>query len=639
MISANTAISGAYDYGGVTQSVLIAIAASYVALDMAGRVTAANGRARVAWWAGGATAMGIGIWEMHLKGMLAFRLPLPLAYHWPTALVALLIAIFASAVALFLTSRQKLGKSAALIGSVIMGGGIAGLHYTFMAAMRLPAITRYSPALVALSILLAILFSLIALLLAFGLREETKWSVPRRVGSAVLMGIAISAMHYTGMAAATFFPSSPPDLTHAVSITPLGNSAVVTVTLIVLLGAIITSSVDKRAQEKIRRLNQELEQRVEERTRELASALEEIKKFQHQLRLVIDTIPAMVWSALPDGSIDFVNQRWLDYFGYPFDKIRGYAWTDKVHPEDRAKTINGWHEAFASGEPFEFEARLCRADGEYRWFLIRGVPLRDELGKIIKWYGTKTDIEDRKRSELALREAYAELARVTRIATIGELSASIAHEINQPLAAVVTNGNAALRWLAGQPPNLKEVCDAIERVIREANRAADVIVRIRASLQKMPLQTERLDLNRVIQEALILAHSELRRGGVTVRTELAPDLPAIRGDRVQLQQVLLNLILNSVDALSIVTERPRELFIKSAAHPDGLLVQVHDSGVGVDPEQADRIFETFFTTKPQGIGVGLSVSCSIIEAHGGRLWFTPGSPHGAVFQFTIPKAN
>ena len=378
LISGSTPIAGYYDYGEVARSVLIAIAASYVALDLAGRVTAARGRIRQAWLAGGATAMGIGIWEMHLKGMLAFRLPVPVEYHWPTLLAALLVAIFASAVALYGASRRTMGRVEALTGSVVMGGAIAGMHYIGMAAMRLPATTRYSSLLVISSILLAILFSLFALLMAFGLREETRWTVWRRSGSAVVMGVAVSAMHYTGMAAASFFPSTTADISRAVNITPLGDSGVVTVTLLVLLGAVITSSVDRR-------------------------------KFQDQLRLVINTIPAMVWSALPDGSVDFVNQRWLEYFGRPLEKILGHAWTDAIYPQDRAETLKKWNAAFASGEPVRFEARLRRGDGEYRWFVTRGVPLRDELGNIVKWYGTKTNIEERKRAEEDLRESETRL--------------------------------------------------------------------------------------------------------------------------------------------------------------------------------------------------------------------------------------
>ena len=223
MISANTALTGSYELGEVARSVLIAIVASYAGLDFAGRVTAARGRARAAWLSGGAVAMGMGIWAMHMKGMMAFRLPVPIAYHWPTILAALLVAILASAFAMYVASRRKMGPVEALTGSVIMGAAIAGMHYLGMAAMRLPAITHYSVLWVTFSILRAILFSLIALLMAFGLREETRWGARRRLGSATVMGVAVSAMHYTGMAAATFIAAPLPTLSHAVAISPIAN--------------------------------------------------------------------------------------------------------------------------------------------------------------------------------------------------------------------------------------------------------------------------------------------------------------------------------------------------------------------------------------------------------------------------------
>ena len=220
---------------------------------------------------------------------------------------------------------------------------------------------------------------------------------------------------------------------------------------------------------------------------------------------------------------------------------------------------------------------------------------------------------------------------------MGELTASIAHEINQPLAAIVTDGGAALRWLAMQPPNLEEAREAMASAIREANRASDVIGRIRALLTKTSPEMRALDINEVIREVLTLTGNELVRGGVTVQTELGGDLPAVLGDRVQLQQVMLNLIMNSIDAMRTVTDRPRELLITTAEDPNGVLIQVQDSGIGLTAEQADRIFEPFFTTKPEGIGMGLPISRSIVEAHGGRLWATPGHLQGAVFQFTLPK--
>jgi PAS domain S-box-containing protein len=1354
MISANTALSGSYDYGEVARSVLIAIAASYAALDLAGRVTAARGWVRLPWLSGGAIAMGIGIWSMHFKGMLAFRLPVPVEYHWPTVLASLTVAIFASAFALDLASRRKMGWVEALSGSVVMSVGIAGMHYIGMDAMRLPAITQFSPLLVIVSILFAFTFSLVGLLMAFDLREETRWSVPRRLGSATVMGLAVSAMHYTGMAAASFIPAPPPDLSHAVSISPVGGSGVVLVAVVVLLAAVTTSSVDRQqAREQLRLVVDTIPQQIwstppdglldfcnaqfrgyvgltleelqgegwqrivhpddlervvkawresvtkgtpfeqearhrqadgqyrcflvrgvplrdpdgrivrwygtstdiEDRKRAedagrrseehlrlvidtipqqimsgpndgtldfanaqwrsytgltpeelrgrgwqriihpddlepLLKAVEESraqgkpyeqevrrrgadgryrwflargvplkdpeghivrwfgsntdiqdrKEAENRIRLVIDTAPAMLHSARPDGYVDFFNKRWLEYVGVSLEDIAGWQWTKVIHPEDVEGVVGKWRSSVATGEPFEAEARLRRADGEYRLMLLRKVPLRDEAGSVVKWYGSAFDIEDRKRAEeelktseakhrviveaasdavismdesgsillanpatarifgynpaeligkpltilmpefmrklheagfrqyLAtgqrhlnwqgaevtalrkngkefpvevsfgemisnghkvftgfirdisekkraedelrqqkeifqkifenipvtisfvgqdghiemvnpewertlgwtleemrfpemypdpqhrqavldliatstrrwidrkvrvrdgrvidmtvavvnlsdgtrvaigrditerkraeealrraadfdeaalkslgeglytldtnglvtsmnpaaeelfgwsfgemrgkkmhdmthhhyrdgrpfpssecvgfqvlthgqpvkncedvfirkdgtffdviysiapmrdaagqitgqvvvfsditerkraeerllesearfrlvadsapvliwmsgtdklctyfnkpwldftgrppeqelgdgwaegvhpedlrrcmttyiqafdrreafrmeyrlrrhdrelrwvldigvprfnpdgsfagyigscidvteqrraeeqLRQAHADLARVTRMAALGELAAAIAHEVNQPLGAVVANASASLRWLAGQPPNLEESREAIERTVREATRASDVIVRIRALLQKGPPQMERLDVNAVIREVLSLAGNEILRGGVAVQTELDPDVPNVLGDRVQLQQVLLNLILNGIDAMSTMTNRSRQLLIKSAKHPQGVLIQIQDSGAGVDPEQADHIFEPFFTTKPQGIGMGLSVVRSIVEAHGGLLWFTSESSHGAVFQFTLPKAD
>ena len=381
----------------------------------------------------------------------------------------------------------------ALTGSIFMGAGIAGMHYIGMAAMRLPAVTRYSPLLVTCSISLAILFSLIALLMAFDLREETRWSVPRRLGSATLMGVAVSAMHYTGMAAASFIPASPPDLSHAVSISPLGNSAVVIAALIVLLAAVTTSSVDRRQSED-------------------------------RLRLVIDTLPAMVWSKSPDGSADFLNQRFREYTGLSVEDGLGWGWMrNAFHPEDRAE--EEWRAAFAAGQPFEKEARLRRADGTYRWFLLRAVPLRDEQGRVVKWYGTTTDIDDRKRAEDELRQAQEDLARVTRVVAMGELAAAIAHEVNQPLTAIVTNGNFCLRRLDGATSNPDELRAAIAEIVNDGTRASGVISRIRGLLMKGSPNRTDLDINQIIQDVTILLRNEFTRNRVSLRTELASDLP------------------------------------------------------------------------------------------------------------------
>jgi len=248
----------------------------------------------------------------------------------------------------------------------------------------------------------------------------------------------------------------------------------------------------------------------------------------------------------------------------------------------------------------------------------------------------REQLTERKRTEEALRQAQAELAHVTRVLTMGELTALIAHEINQPLAAVVTNANACLRWLMGPIPNLDEAREALARITRDGNRASDVIGRIRALVKKSGTEKASLDLNEAIQEVVGLVQSEIQKSGVTLQMELADDLPQILGNRVQLQQVILNLVMNGIEAMDTVTDRPREILIRSCEHEsDQLLIAVQDSGVGIDSQNLEKIFDAFYTTKPQGMGMGLAISRSIVENHGGRLWAVPNDSPGATFQFTL----
>jgi signal transduction histidine kinase len=237
----------------------------------------------------------------------------------------------------------------------------------------------------------------------------------------------------------------------------------------------------------------------------------------------------------------------------------------------------------------------------------------------------------------ALQEVQSELTHVTRVMTLGELTASIAHEVNQPLAAIVTNGNATLRWLGGATPNLSEARQAVERIIKDSYRASAVISRIRALVKKTPPRNDLVDLNEVIVEVFALAQNEARRNRVFLKQQLRPDLPHVRGDRVQLQQVILNLIINGLEAIAKSQNGTRELVVKSDAdEADNVRVAVSDSGEGLDTANLERVFDAFFTTKPDGMGMGLAISRTIIESHGGRLWATSNSPHGAVFQFTLP---
>lgn len=495
----------------------------------------------------------------------------------------------------------------------------------------------------------------------------------------------------------------------------------------------------------------------------LQKAFDEIKKSEDRLRLVINTIPTLVWRAGPDGVPDFLNQTALDYTGLSPDQAET-GWPRAFHPEDKKGMLVKWSAIRASGTPGELIARLRRFDGEYRWFLFRGVPLRDEHDDIVKWYGSSTDIEDRKRAEEELRrseaklveaqrvsqtgsfvwnvvtdervgskeffrilgydeprsvtfenvldrthpedrarvqetieraarggedldyehrllmpdgsvkyvhvvahavrdqadqlefigavvdvtatkqaeeklhKAQAELAHVMRVTTLGELTASIAHEVNQPLAAIIANAGACLRWLDRETPDLPAARRSVEWVINGGNRATEVIRRVRTLAKKSGIEKVPLDLNDVVKEVIVLVERELSSQLVSLRTELAPALPAILGDRVHLQQVIINLVMNGIEAMLPITDRPRELVIRSGqdeAHR--VFLSVTDCGVGISAENASRLFDAFFSTKSSGLGMGLSICRSIVEAHEGRLSASPNQGPGATFQFVLPS--
>jgi len=492
----------------------------------------------------------------------------------------------------------------------------------------------------------------------------------------------------------------------------------------------------------------------------------QVQRESRRLRDVIETIPAYVWSALPDGFVDFVNRRWLEFSGFSLAQAKGWGWADAVHPEDRGRLLAGWRGALAAGKPVEEEARVRGADGQYRWLLFRSVPQRDSSGKIVKWYGKSMDIDDRKRAEETLREtetrfrtyidhatdaffvidfdgdviidvnrraceslgytrdeligkrpfeidadfspewlqknvtprvvsgesltfethhrrkdgtvfpveirarAYryggrvvnltlalditerkrseeererlrqieADLAHINRVSMMGELAASIAHEVNQPLTGIVSNGSACLRFLAGDMPNIEEVREAVSDIVRDGKRAGAVIARIRALTKRAAPPKEKLDLNETVLEVLALVGDEARKKSVVIRTQLADALSPVLGDRVQLQQVLLNLVMNAMDAMSSVVDRPRQLAILTQnVDQDRVQVTVEDSGTGLDPNTMARIFDAFYTTKPGGMGMGLSICRSIVQHHGGRLWATANEGPGTSFHFTLPK--
>ena len=736
---------GSYNYALVALSVLIAMFASYAALDLAGRVTAAGGWTRVFWLLGGAGAMGTGVWSMHYIGMLAFILPIPVAYHWPTVLLSLFAAVLASVIALYVVSRRKMGASRAVAGSVLMGAGIASMHYIGMAAMRLSATCQFNSSLVVMSVAFAVLISFAALWITFHFRDEKTGIGREKLAGAVVMGAAIPVMHYTGMAAASFTPSGmPADLSRAVSISTLGTAGIAAVTFVVLGLAVLTSWVDRRFAAQTLELQEEKLQRSE-------AYLAEAQRFTHT--------GSWAWQ-VAGGDAVHLSEEWYRIYG--FDPENGppafeECW-QRTHPEDRAKWQGAIDRAIAEKSEYEVEFRILLPDGSVKHIHTVGHPVLNASGDLVQFVGSSTDITERKWAEQAtrllaaivesshdaivskslngvitswnrgaerlfgyaaeeavgqnitliipperrdeertiveqltrgervddfetvrmrkdgslldvsltispmkdasgrvvgasklarditerkcaeeaLRQAQTDLAHASRLTTMGEFTASLAHEVKQPIAAAVTDANTCVRWITRDEPDLKEAREAAWRIVKDAERAAEIINRVRLLFKKGTPQRELLDVNEVAREMIVLLGDEASRHSISVRTELAEDLPHVIGDRVQLQQVLMNLIVNGVDAMHDV-DAPRELIIKSQpAENNELLLSVSDTGVGLPRHQADQIFNAFFTTKTHGTGMGLRISRSIIESHGGRLWAADNSPRGASFCFTLP---
>jgi PAS domain S-box-containing protein len=743
---------GSYNYALVALSVFIAIFASYDALDLAGRVTAAGGWTRAAWLLGGAGAMGTGIWSMHYIGMLAFILPIPVAYHWPTVLLSLFAAILASVVALGVVSRQKMGWFRALAGSVLMGAGIASMHYIGMAAMRLPAVCQFNSFLVILSVVFAVLISFAALWITFHLRDKKTAIGWEKLAGAVGMGAAIPVMHYTGMAAASFTPSGmPTDLSHAVSISTLGTGGIAAVTFVVLGLALLTAWVDRRFATQTLELQEEKLQETEAylseaqrlsrtgsfgwrvSTGNILWSEESFRIFQYDrttkptVELILQRVhpedAALVQQTIgraaqdgqdfdfklrllmPDGSVKYVHvvahalndvsgslqfvgavmdvteakqaeealrrsesylaeaqklthtgswawgvaggnalhlsEEWYRIYGFhPEEGLS--AWEkrrQRMHPEDRAKWQGVIERAIGEKSDYEVEHRILLPDGTVKYAHTVGHPVLNASGDVVQFVGTMMDVTERKRAEEErerLRHALADLARVNRVTMMGELTASLAHEVNQPIAAAVTSANSCIRWLEADVPNLEKARASAMRIVKDGTRAAEIISRIRLLFQKGTQQLELVDVNEVIEEMIVLLRGEATRHSISVRTELAADLRQVMGDRVQLQQVVMNLMTNGIDAMKSV-DGMRELAIRSQrADNEQLLVSVSDTGVGLPPEQVDQIFNAFFTTKPHGTGMGLRICRSIVESHGGRLWAGDNSPRGASFYVSLP---
>ena len=370
-------------------------------------------------------------------------------------------------------------------------------------------------------------------------------------------------------------------------------------------------------------------------------ATEKLRESELNLRQLTETIPQMLWSASPEGMIEYCNERLLNYTGLTRADIKASGWSRFLHPDDVDQTILTWMSCIASGTPYRVEVRAYHAaDGAYRWCVANARPLLDHDGHILKWHGAVEDMHDWKHAQEELRNTQEELAHMTRVMTIAELTASIAHEVNQPLSGIITNASTCLRMLAGDPPNIEGARETARRTIRDGNRASDVITRLRALYSKKATASEPMDLNEATHEVIALLLTEFQRSGVIVLSEQSDDLPLVSGDRVQLQQVILNLLRNASEAMLEVHDRPRQMVIRTARDGDQWVqLTVQDSGGGLDPQSVSKLFEPFYTTKKNGMGIGLSLSRSIIESHRGRLWAVPNTDGpGATFAFSIPSS-
>ncbi|WP_218823436.1 PAS domain-containing sensor histidine kinase [Inquilinus limosus] len=366
-------------------------------------------------------------------------------------------------------------------------------------------------------------------------------------------------------------------------------------------------------------------------------AEEALRGRERELSLLVDMVPSNLWRLTPDGETTLANRHMAEFLGMDLgDKSQlEEVFGTIFHPDDAEEVGNVLGRCLVTGERFSMKYRLRRADGVYRWMSGRAEPMRDQDGRIVQWFGLCHDIDDQVHAEEALRRASDQLARATQAASLAELSASIAHEVNQPLAAIVANSHACHRWLSADPPNLERAKITAERITRDANEAADVVSRIRALFRRTPHARSAEDVNRLIGEVCRLVADEITMKSIRVRMALEPDLPPVALDRVQVQQVFMNLIRNGIEAMEAVGDGSRALEIRSSRDgPDAIRVEVRDAGPGFkDPE---RVFEPFFTTKPQGMGMGLAICRSIIESHGGRLWTANNEPRGAAVAFMLP---
>jgi PAS domain S-box-containing protein len=749
-----SAYRGTYDLGLVITSVAIAILAAFVALSISGRIAAAaTPRARYAWASAGAISMGGGIWAMHFVGMLAFSLPCGITYDAVGTLLSMIPGMLASGIALATISKPHApGLSRLTVSAVLMGAGIAAMHYSGMAAMWPEALLRYDPVLVAISVVVAVVLAFVSLSIRFHAHRLQSSPMAATIIAASVMGCAVAGMHYTAMQASIFFPL-PGAPTYSMALSPTLLALLITIFTVLIAVSTLVATFAGRQSELAESLSAEISRRrrTEEDLRRSEAYLAEAQKITHTGSWAYDVATRRV---------TYSSEEHHRLFG--FDPAAGMPgagdWVRRIHPDDRETAIQTMEQTIRDRRHYELEHRVVHPDGTIKFVHTIGHPVFSPSGDLVEVVGTSTDITERKRADYLrdqvsarlpdlvaiirrdyryqranptyervwripaekvigmhvgdvvgremfdrvvkpnldrcfageevsfaewfdnpggrkywlvtysplrleservdnalavardltdqmlasekLRDAQIQLAHVNRVATVGQLTASIAHEVNQPIGALVINAHAVLRMLSADPPDLNQARDALGDIVKDGRRASDVIGHIRALVKKTPAQAELIDINKVIIETLALARAEILRNGVSLATRLAKDLPPIQGDRVQLQQVIMNLVMNAVEAMSSVNGGGRELqIVTEKDQEDHISITVSDSGPLLKTESLDRFFDAFYSTKASGMGIGLSICRSIIEAHEGCIWAGANVPRGATLHVRLPASR
>jgi len=622
MLAPAHAMAGSYDYRLVVVSVLIAVMASYAALDLAGRVTSARGVARTLWLSGGATAMGMGIWAMHYVGMLAFRLPVAVEYDWPSVLLSLLAAIFASAIALFVVSRKEMGHFRAIIGSIFMGSGIAGMHYIGMDAMRLPAVCHYSRVIVVVSVALAMVISLIALWLTFHFREETKSGGWRKALSAVVMGAAVPVMHYTGMSAASFTPamSGHGELSHALSISSLGMLGIIVVTFMVLGLTVLTSLVDRR----------------------FSAQAVELESSEKRYRQILETSFDAFVGMDSLGRITDWNVQAENIFGWPSAEVMGETLPETIIParhreayQEEVRQLLALGQGSALHKRFEIGAS-CR-DG-------REIPAEITISAIRpdrshQFAAFVRDLSERKRFERDLREA-KEAAEVANQAKSTFL-ATMSHEIRTPMNGIMGMTELVLdtELTSEQREHLGLVKFSAESLLGIIN---DILDFSKVEAGKLELESIPFELRESLGETMKTLGIRAHEKGLELVFDVRPEVPEVLlGDPGRIRQILINLVGNAIK----FTERGEIVVSVDEQSEESDVARLHfavrDTGVGVPAEKQGKIFEAFsqadgtMARKYGGTGLGLTICSRLAELMEGRVWMESEPGQGSTFHFVI----